>query len=161
MGDIEDNARSLTWWWEQLDLSEDWNSMPKGMRKDLLKKLNQVFIDIAEFNITKQELQDLIILTDPPTVWDAMLALSKISKKGKTRWEVLAYLKAVVINTWKGQHPIKESSVQPPPQPQKPIKIASNKTVERWNPLNFKRRCDCGNILRSDNKTGLCRSCQR
>jgi len=161
MSDIEDNARSLTWWWEQLNLGEDWNSMPRNMRKDLLKKLHRAFIDIAEFNVSEKDIQDLIKLTDPPTVWDAMLSLTKLPKT-RSRWEVLAYLKTVVINTWKSQHTIKKSSMQPPPQLPKLIKVASDETVERWNPLNFKkRRCECGNLIRSDNKTGACRTCQR
>jgi len=161
MGDIEDNARSLTWWWGQLNLGDDWNSMPRDMKRGLIKKLHMAFIDIAEFNISEKDILSLIKLTDPPTVWDAMLSLTKLPKT-RSKWEVLAYLKVVVINTWKAQHPIIRSNMQPPPQPPKTIKIASDKTVERWNPLNFKRRrCGCGNIIRSDNKTGLCRTCQR
>jgi len=163
MSDIEDNARNLTWWWNQLDLSKDWNSLPKGMRDDLLKKLNRVFIEIAEFNISKKELLDLIILTDPPTVWDAMLSLRGLPNiKRKNHWEVLAYLNKIVINTWKQKHPLVKPTWQPAPVAQKPIKVASDKIVKMWNPLDFKRRrCGCGSLLRSDNNTGLCRTCQR
>lgn len=163
MSDIEDNARSLTWWWEQLNLSEDWNSMTRSMRKDLLKKLQQVFIDIAEFNISQDEILGLIKITDPPTVWDAMLALRGFQKKGKNHWEILAYLNKIVINTWKQQHPIEEPMWQLPPEPEKRKKPASLKTIERWDSTNFKRRhCDgCGKLLRGDNRTGLCRTCQR
>lgn len=163
MSDIEDNARSLTWWWEQLDLSKDWNSMTRSMREDLRKKLQQVFIDIAEFNISKDEILNLIKLTDPPTVWDAMLALSKLPKTGRNRWEILAYLKTVVINMWKQQHPIEKPMWQPAPKPEKRQKPASLKTIEKWNSADFTRRyCDgCGKLLRRDNGTGLCRTCQR
>jgi len=163
MSDIEDNARSLTWWWEQLNLSEDWNSMTRGMRKDLLKKLQRVFIDIAEFNISQDELLSLIKLTDPPTVWDAMLALRGLPKIGKNRRQIFAYLSKVVINTWRQQHPLVKPTWQPPPKLEKLNKPASLKTIEKWDSTNFTRRhCDgCGRLLRKDNETGLCRACQR
>lgn len=163
MSDIEDNARSLTWWWEQLSLSEDWNSLTQGMRKDLLKKLQRVFIDIAEFHITQDEILSLIKLTDPPTVWDAMLSLRNFPKTGKSHWQVFAYLNKVVINTWRQQHPIVQPHWQPAPQPEKERKLASLETIEKWDSGNFKKRhCDgCGRLLRRDNETGLCRTCQR
>jgi len=162
MSDIEDNARSLTWWWEQLSLTVDWNSMPRDMRKDLIRKLHRAFIDIAEFNISEKDILDLIKLTDPPTVWDAMLSLTKLPKT-RSKWEVLAYLKTVVINTWKAQHPIVKTTWQPPPKPEKRKNIASIKTIEKWDSTNFKKRhCDgCGKLLRGDNETGMCRTCQR
>ena len=164
MSDIEDNARSLTWWWDRLDLGEDWNLMPRKMREDLRDKLRQVFVELAEFHITKQEITDLIILTDPHTVWDAMLALRGLpNKKRKNRWEVFAYLNKIVINTWKQQHPIEKPTWQPLPEPEKRKKPASLETIEKWDSNNFKRRhCDgCGKLLRGDNGTGLCRTCQR
>jgi len=163
MSDIDDNARSLTWWWEQLNLSEDWNSMSRGMRKDLLKKLQRVFIDIAEFNITEKEITDLIVLTDPPTVWDALLALRGLPKGKKNHWEILAYLNKIVINTWKQQHPSVKQTWQPAPKPEKRKRPASLKIIEKWDSSNFKQRhCDgCGKLLRGDNGTGLCRTCKR
>ncbi len=163
MGDIEDNARNLTWWWSQLNLSEDWNSMPRKMRDELLDKLQKCLIDLEKFNITKKELTDLIILTDPPTVWDAILILDRLPKEGKTRWEILAYLKATILNIWKMQHPTVKPVRQAPPQPEKKIKEASWETVAKWDPMNFKKRhCEvCGRLLRSDNNTGVCRECQR
>jgi len=164
MSDIEDNARSLTWWWEQLNLSEDWNSMTRGMRLDLVKKLQRVFIELADLSLSRDELLDLIKLTDPPTVWDAMLALRQLpNRKKKNHWEVLAYLNKIVINMWKQQHSLEKPSVQPPPEPRKEIKPVDWDTVHRWSPMNFgKLHCDsCGRLLRSDNTTGLCRTCQR
>ncbi len=163
MGDIEDNARNLTWWWSQLSLSEDWNSMPRKMREDLVDRLQKCLIDLEKVNITKKELTDLILLTDPPTVWDAILILDRLPKEGKSRWEILAYLRATVINMWKTQHPTVQPKRQPPPEPEKPIKEASWDTVEKWDLMNFKKRhCDqCGRLLRVDNNSGSCRSCQR
>jgi RNase P subunit RPR2 len=163
MSDIEDNARSLTWWWEQLNLSEDWNSLTRGMRKDLLKKLQRTFIDVAEFHVSQDEILDLIRLTDPPTVWDAMLALRGLpDKKNKSHRQILAYLSKVVINTWKQQHPIDESTWQPSPKPEKRRKLASLKTIEKWDSTNFKRtHCDgCGKLL-YDGEISLCKTCQR
>ena len=162
MSDIEDNARSLTWWWEQLNLSDDWNSMPRGMRKDLVKKLHRAFIDIAEFNVSENDIINLIKLTDPPTVWDAMLSLTKLHKN-KSKWEVLAYLKTVVINKWIEGHPPKPVWQKIEPKPKKQKELTDWGTMEKWNPNNFKdRRCDaCGKSIRSDNQTGVCRDCQR
>jgi len=164
MSDIEDNARNLTWWWVQLDLSRDWNSMPRKMREELRDKFQQVFLALADFNITKQEITDLIIATDPPTVWEAMLALRGLPNlKKKNRWEILAYLNKVVTNIWKLQHPLEQPTWQPAPKPEKRKRPASLETIEKWDSRNFKKRhCDgCGKLLRGDNGTGLCRTCQR
>lgn len=163
MGDIEDNARNLTWWWSQLNLSDDWDSMPRKMREELVDKLHKALIDLEKVNVSKNDIRDLIILTDPPTVWDAILALEKFPKEGKSKWEILAYLKAVVLGIWKDQHPSRKPVRQPPPTKDKPIKSASWKTVERWNLNNFKdRRCtNCGRVLQERNCSGLCRDCQR
>ena len=162
MSDIEDNACNLTWWWEQLNLGDDWNSMPRDMRKILIKKLHRAFIDIVEFNISEKDIQNLIRLTDPPTVWDALLSLTKLPKN-RSKWEVLAYLKAVVINTWKAQHQIEKPTWQQPLKERKKRKPASLEHIEKWSSMNFKfRHCDgCGKLLRGDNGAGLCRTCQR
>jgi len=163
MSDIDDNARNLTWWWSQLNLSEDWDSMPRKMRDNLLDKLQKCLIDLEKVNVSKEDLKDLIIKTDPPTVWDAILILDRLPKQGKSKYEILAYLRATVLNIWKSQHPTVKPVRQEPPKPEKPIKEASWETVAKWDPLNFKRRhCDyCGTLLRGDNNTGLCRKCQR
>ncbi len=165
MSGIDDNACSLTWWWEQLSLCDDWNSMPLSERRNLTTKFQQVFIEFIDLNLTKNEVMDLIKLTDPPTVWDAMLALRQNipNRKTKTKWQLLAYLNKVVVNMWQQQHPTRETPRQPPPQPEKNKKRASKKVVERWNPANFgARHCEgCGRILRRDNDSGVCRCCQR
>ena len=171
MFSIEDNNRNLTWWWNQLSLSEDWNSMPVEMRQDLIKKLRQCILDLCDLNITNNEVLELIGLTDPPTVWDAILALGKLPERTKrNHWELLAYLKACVISMWQEQHPTKPVVWQKKPSEDKrdnPVEIRKSKladatTIARNDPNNFKRRyCACGKKLRSDNVTGVCTRCQK
>ena len=162
MGGFEENSRNIAWWWERFDLGEDWNSMPVGMRKKLVKKLHQAFIDIKKHNIGEGDILELIRLTDPPTVWDAMLSVNL--PKSKSRRDVLAYLNAVVINTWKAQHPIVlKKTWQQPIKDVKKRKPASMATVDKWSSLSLGlRSCEyCGKSLRKDNETGYCRECQR
>ena len=158
---IEDNEKNLTWWWEKLELSQDWNTMPIGMRKDLVKKLRAAFIDLAEVNITETDITQLIVLTDIATVWDSLLSLVKMPKENKTRWGILAYLKTIVINKWKEKH-MPTGMKQPPPEfiKVKKKERASLEVVNKYNPLNFKRRCSvCRGVIRKDNTSGICRTC--
>lgn len=163
MGDIESSAQGLTHWWSQLDFSKEWDSMPRKMREDLLGTLQNALVELEHLNISKRELLDLITLTDPPTVWDAILSLERMQKENKSRWEILAYLKATAINMWKQNHPTLLPTKQLKPVKEKPIKTASWKTVEKWRPFNFSKvRCpQCGAPMRSDNTVGVCASCQK
>jgi len=164
MSDYDEPNRNITRWWDKFNFGEDWNSMPVGMRKDMVRRLHLTLIDLYKFNIKEKEILALIKLTDPPTVWHALLQLHKLPPS-KSNWEVLRYLRTVVINTWEEQHPIKpniEWQKAPVDEGKKRVP-ASLEMVDKWSSLNFgSRNCSfCGKTLRKNNMSGYCRDCQR
>ena len=164
---LEDSNHHRTWWYEQLNLSTDWNVMTPEMRNDLTKKLQRALQDLTQLDITKEDMLELLILADQATVWDAILALQDLpDRKNRNRYELLAYLRKTVTGMWKDQHPSKQHNWQTEPANKSKRKIAppvSWETVEKYNPLNFSKRfCNlCGSSIRSNNATGACYTCQR
>jgi len=161
--DILDNDQNLTWLWEQVKSSDDWNSLPTKERITLMKRLQRAFGTITEGGqISIEQIQDLIILTSPTIVWDAMLKLNLQTIQHMNKYELYFYFRAVVVGTWKDSHPTQQPILQ------KPIKKrdfipASWVTAMKYDSRNVKvKRCVvCGGKLRSDNTTGYCRECQR
>ncbi len=163
---LEENNQNRTWWYKQLNLSDDWNSMPIEERKILAKKLQRACLDLTELNITENEIKDLLRDFDQATVWDAILALNNLAgKDGKSRWELLAYLKKTADGMWKAQHPSRPITWQKPIKdtPKDKIPLASKECVERNDPINFNKKfCRvCQRKLRVNNSTGICTQCQR
>jgi len=138
----EESSGNLNWWWNQLNLTEGWDSMPKEMRKSLVKKLHRCMIDLIELNVSEQEIQSLIKLTDPPTVWDAILAILAQPEGAKNwnKYQLLKYLRKTAISLWQNKHPTVQPKWQKIPPPEKKKKPASWKTVDKYDPMNFKAK---------------------
>lgn len=168
MASIEDNAQNRTWWYKQLkNMSQDWNSMLIEERSELVTKLQQAILDLTTLNIPRNDLKELIIANDVPTVWDAVLALQDLTDRNKkTHWELLAYLKKTITGMWKDQYPSRKRSWQLPPTKddvKKRAPPASWECVDRNDPSNFnKHYCQfCRRKIRSNNRTGICIKCQK
>jgi len=141
--DISDNSGNLSWWWNQLNVSEDWNNLTAHERNLLTKKFIQAFAALSKFNIRKSEIVSLITLTDISTVWEGLLVMIDFPMQNKS-------------------NQTKKPVWQKVPEETRKEKPASWSIVDRWDPLKKKFLCkNCGNILRRDNSTGLCRVCQR
>ncbi len=164
---LDDSNQNRTWWYNQLKLSEDWNSMTVAMRGDLLKKLQRALLDLTKLNMSKDEMLELIHTFDQATVWDAILALQDLSGRNtKSHWELMAYLKKTASGMWKAQHPSKPLVWQLPEpvstKKKKSSQAASWDVVERNDPLNFnKRYCsDCGERFRGNSTKSTCSKCK-
>jgi len=146
----EENSGNLNWWWDQLNLTEDWNSMPREARKRLVKKLHRCMIDLIELNVSEQEIQSLIKLTDPPTVWDAILIVLS-QPEGAKKWnkyQLLKYLRKTALSLWQNKHPTVQPKWQKIPSPEKKKKPVSWKTVDKYDPMNFKAKREVTSIGR-------------
>ena len=166
MASLEDNNQSRTWWYQQLNLSDDWNGMSMEMRSNLVKRLQRALLDMTELNLSQKEMEELVVKFDQSTVWDAILALDDLTgKEGKSHWELLAYLKKTCSGMWKAQHPSRQITWQKPIKESKKDNItpASKECVERNDPINFNKKfCRiCKRKLRTNNNTGICAQCQR
>jgi len=163
---LDENNQSRSWWYNQLNLSDDWNSMPLAERTILSKKLQRALLDLTQLNMTQKEMDDLLIKFDQSTVWDAILALDNLAgKEGKTRWELLAYLKKTADGMWKAQHPSRQITWQrkdKEPVNKKERLPADWENVERNDPTKFNKKfCRvCKRKLRVNNTTGVCSKCQ-
>jgi hypothetical protein len=108
-GDLSEKDNNLEWWWNQLKGCKDWNSLPESMRKDLVAKVQRGINHLLDLSITRDDITELIKLTDLPTVWDAIVSTCSLSKEDRgNRYQLLKYLRTTAINMWQSQHPIRE-----------------------------------------------------
>lgn len=161
---IENSNNLIRWWREQLEGNVDWNSLPNASKKQLLIKLQRCVSALLDFHITKDELLRLVQLTDIPTVFDScisMLALPDLNRKNK--YQILAYLTRVVLNSQLGKFKQEPVWHKETPSKKKKGKIATLEYAQRHDPYNFKQRfCKfCGGKINSNNATGVCTSCQK
>jgi hypothetical protein len=165
--ELEGENNNLTYWRELVNLDVNWSDMTKSMRKDLINRLGMAFTALLSLNISKEEIETLIKDTDPATVWDALIEIKIRIASGEIRnhYKLLNYLRKLVYQTWRDQHPSRQSPRQPaPPQP---VKFKGEpmpwEVVEKYHPLNFRKaHCvKCDRVLRTDNGSGMCRDCQR
>jgi len=143
--DLSEKNNNLTWWWKQLRLSEDWNSMPVSMRQDLVKKLKRGIHHILDVDIPKEDLIELIKMTDLPTVWDAVISTCALSPKERdNRFRLWKYVKTTALNIWRTNHPSRQRSWQSSPENDKKRKSkpVSWKKVEANDSNNFKKGTD-------------------
>ena len=160
---IDDSNNLIRWWREQLEGCEDWNSLPIATRKQLLVKLQRCVSALIHLHIDKEELLKLIQLTDIPTVFDAlisMLALPDLERKNK--YQALAYLTRVVLNSELGKLKSKPVWHTAPPSRKKKGKIATLDYAKKFDPYQMYRFCkECSSKIRIDNATGICSDCQK
>lgn len=163
MTNLEDSNKLISWWRNQLACDENWNSLPNASKKQLLVKLQRAVNALLDFHITKEELARLVQLTDIVTVFEScisVLSLQDLHKKN--RYQLLAYLTKVVLNSELGKFrkdPVWHSE---PPKRKKKGRIATLEYAQKYDPYNFKKRhCICGKRIRIDNITGICTACQK
>jgi len=162
---IEDSDKLIRWWRGQLEGNQDWNSLPKESKKQLLIKLQRCVSALLHLHVSKDEILRLIQLTDVPTVFEAcisMLALPDLERKDK--YQALAYLTRVVLNTELARFKQDPTWHREPPKKRKKGKIATLDYAQKYDPFNFKKppACRfCGKQIRIDNVTGVCTSCQK
>jgi hypothetical protein len=159
----DDADGQFTWWWNQLNVNEDWNSMTPEARRRLTFKLKQCCADLTKLSITETELLPLVEATGILTVFEAVLSLWALQgKEKKSRESLLAYLRKVVINSWNGQLTIKPTWHKEPER-KKRGKIASLETILKHDPFRINQlTCRiCGDKILKTNRTGVCSACQR
>jgi len=157
----DDNNGQFSWWWSRLNVSEDWNAMTPVSRRDLLLKLKQCCADLTSLSITEAELLPLVEATDILTVFDAVLSLYSLQgKETKKREELLAYLRKVVINSWKGQRK-QNDTWHKEIRPKKRGKTVSLDTILKYDPYRKRTCISCGGKIIKSNVTNICADCQR
>jgi len=163
MVNIDDSDKLIRWWREQLEGNQDWNSLPNESKKQLLLKLQRCVSALLNFHITKEELLKLVQLTDIVTVFEScisMLALTDLDRKNK--YQMLAYLTRVVLNSELGKFKKEPIWHREPPTKKRKGNIATLEYAKKYDPFNFKHRyCSlCGGRIRKDNSTSVCSKCQ-
>ena len=165
MHSIDDSDKLISWWREQLEGSNDWNSLPNETKKIYLLKLQRCVSALLDVFITKNEILKLVQYTDIITVFESCistLALPDLERKNKH--QILAYITRVILNselaksrrdpTWHVHTPTKKRKGR----------VATSDYAKKYNPYNFKPlpTCKiCSKRIRIDNVTGVCTDCQK
>ena len=160
--DIEESNQQLSWFWNRLATSADWNSLPRSGREDLIGRVKQGVSLLLNANVNESDLQELVLLTDLPTVVDAIIEMKM--RVGDTKmWhhkQVMDYLQKVVLGIWRAQHPRQTNIQRLEPQKKRMAAPASLEVISKYHPLRIS--CSsCGSAVRASNKTGICACCQR
>lgn len=164
MTNIEDSNKLISWWHKRLACDENWNSLPKASKKQLLVKLQSAINALLDFHITQEELAKLVKLTDIVTVFESCVSVLAFQDLHKmNRYQVLSYLTRVVLNSELAKfrkNPVWHSE---PKKRKKRGRVATLEYAKKYDPYNFKKRhCSlCGKRIRIDNVTGICTSCQK
>ncbi len=144
--DLAEKDKNLSWWWSQLESCKDWNSMTVKMKKDLTIKIQQGIQHLTDLNISREEIIELIKLTDFPTVWDAIISLCAVPVKSRhNQYQMINYFRNTVLNLWSEKHPVDERVWQKLPDKEsrrKKGKPVSWEKVLANDPTNFKRGGD-------------------
>ena len=152
------------WCYGMLKDSADWDTLSIEARKQLLRRFRTVVSTLAEFELNESDIQDLIKATDIITVFESLLSIWSAGKTFKDRYALLAYLRKVVLNTWKEKVGIVDLAKEPKPKGKvgRPrIHKASSTFVSKHNPLRSRFCMSCGKLLKKDNMTGYCTRCQK
>jgi hypothetical protein len=152
------------WCYGMLKGSEDWDSLSLEARKQLLRRFRTVVSTLAECELSESDIQDLIKATDIITVFEALLSIWSYNRSFKDRYSLLAYLRKVVVSTWKEKVGIADLEKEPKPKGKvgRPrVRKADASFVSKYNPLRSRFCLSCGKLLKKDNLTGFCTRCQK
>jgi hypothetical protein len=160
---LGETSNQLDWWWNRVRPSEDWASLDDEVKTKYAERIQQVMIDLAGFSIGKQEICELVEITDVTTVFDAILGVWAIPPEERGgKYQLLAYLRRCIVSSWKGRRIAEPESYYKEPPTRERKKVANLEYVQKYSPFNFSNKCSvCGEKLGTNNKSGICTECRK
>jgi hypothetical protein len=159
---VDDTSKLFDWCFALIRDNRDWESMSLDYRKKLLNKFKIVISALTEIQVSESDILSLIKPTDVMTVFESLLSVWSYDKGFKDKYTLMAYLRKVVLSTWKEKNGFTDLSLQPGKVSKRGrprSQIASKSVVKKYNPLNMCVCSKCGKTLKKESNKDICSNC--
>ena len=140
---------NIEWWWELINTSEDFKSMPPDTQKRILERLQQCTAHFNSIALSLDKIKELVNEVGPTAVFDAIIVSWTWPDKYKNNpYMYLAQLKKEIVRNFLLNRTLKTIVHKEPNNPHKTGHPVDLEYVKKKNPLKVESENNNGHKRR-------------